>query len=50
MKEKSSFTAKDQMDYTQSKDAYDGNRESSSYQDYPSLDKKISEKSKSPDR
>lgn len=50
MKEKSSFTAKDQMDYTQSKDAYDGNRESSSYQDDPSLNKNVSEKNKSSDQ
>lgn len=33
MKEKSSFTTEKPIDYTQSKDAYEGNRESRVYQD-----------------
>ncbi|EOS68778.1 hypothetical protein C818_02652 [Lachnospiraceae bacterium MD308] len=33
MKEKSSFTTEKPIDYTASKDAYDGNRETASYQD-----------------
>lgn len=33
MKEKSSFTTEKPIDYTDSKDAYDGNRENASYQD-----------------
>lgn len=37
MKEKSSFTTKKPIDYTESKDAYDGNRETASYQDDTSL-------------
>ena len=35
MKEKSSFTTEKPIDYTQTKDAYEGNRESSIYQDSP---------------
>ncbi len=37
MKEKSSFTTEKPIDYTESKDAYDGNRETASYQDDTSL-------------
>lgn len=37
MKEKSSFTTEKPIDYTESKDAYDGNRETTSYQDDTSL-------------
>ena len=33
MKEKSSFTTEKPIDYTQTKDAYEGNRESRVYQD-----------------
>lgn len=33
MKEKSSFTTEKPIDYTQSKDAYEGRRESSVYRD-----------------
>ncbi len=33
MKENSSFTAEKPIDYTKSKDAYDGNRETASYHD-----------------
>lgn len=35
MKEKSSFTTEKPIDYTQTKDAYEGNRESSVYRDSP---------------
>ena len=35
MKEKSSFTTEKPIDYTQTKDAYEGNRESYIYQDSP---------------
>lgn len=37
MKEKSSFTTEKPIDYTESKDAYDGNRETASCQDDTSL-------------
>ena len=37
MKEKSSFTTEKPIDYNESKDAYDGNRETASYQDDTSL-------------
>lgn len=37
MKEKSSFTTEKPIDYTESKDAYDGNRETANYQDDTSL-------------
>ena len=37
MKEKSSFTTEKPIDYTECKDAYDGNRETASYQDDTSL-------------
>lgn len=37
MKEKSSFTTEKPIDYTESKDAYDGNRETACYQDDTSL-------------
>lgn len=37
MKEKSSFTTEKPIDYTESKDAYDGSRETANYQDDTSL-------------
>ncbi len=37
MKEKSSFTTEKPIDYTESKDAYDGSRETASYRDDTSL-------------
>ena len=37
MKEKSSFTTEKPVDYTESKDAYDGNRETACCQDDTSL-------------
>lgn len=37
MKERSSFTTEKPIDYTESKDAYDGNRETANYQDDTSL-------------
>lgn len=37
MEQKSSFTTEKPIDYTESKDAYDGNRETASYQDDTSL-------------
>lgn len=37
MKELSSFTTEKPIDYTDTKDAYDGNRESASYRDAASL-------------
>lgn len=37
MKDKSSFTTKKPIDYTESKDAYDGNRETTNCQDDTSL-------------
>ena len=35
MKEKASFTTEKPIDYTQTKDAYEGNRESACYKDAP---------------
>ncbi|MCI8560577.1 MAG: hypothetical protein HFH03_05590 [Dorea sp.] len=37
MKEKSSFTTEKPIDYTESKDAYEGRRETACYQDNTSL-------------
>lgn len=37
MKEKSSFTTEKPIDYTESKDAYDGNRETASYEEAAAL-------------
>ena len=47
MKEKSSFTTEKPIDYTQTKDAYEGQRESSSYQDTLPPNKKHPKKDKS---
>lgn len=47
MKEKSSFTTEKPIDYTQTKDAYEGQRESSSYQDTLPPNKKHPKKSRS---
>lgn len=46
MKEKSSFTTEKPIDYTQTKDAYEGQRESSSYQDTLPPNKKHPQKGK----
>ncbi len=47
MKEKSSFTTEKPIDYTQTKDAYDGNRESAGRQDTLPPDKKQTKKKSS---
>ena len=44
MKEKSSFTTEKPIDYTQTKDAYEGNRESSCRRDTLPPDKKHTKK------